>query len=54
MDYFNYREDGELLAEQCTVSELVAQYGTPLYIYSRALLNVTGRRLMPLLATCRI
>ena len=36
MDYFNYREDGELLAEQCTVSELVAQYGTPLYIYSRA------------------
>ena len=36
MDYFNYREDGELLAEQCAVSELVAQYGTPLYIYSRA------------------
>ncbi len=25
MDYFNYREDGELLAEQCAVSELVAQ-----------------------------
>lgn len=36
MDYFNYREDGELLAEQCAVSELVAQYGTTLYIYSRA------------------
>jgi len=36
MDFFNYREDGELLAEQCAVSELVAQYGTPLYIYSRA------------------
>lgn len=36
MDYFNYREDGELLAEQCAVSGLVAQYGTPLYIYSRA------------------
>lgn len=34
--FFNYREDGELLAEQCAVSELVAQYGTPLYIYSRA------------------
>ncbi|NCB86424.1 MAG: diaminopimelate decarboxylase [Gammaproteobacteria bacterium] len=36
MDFFNYREDGELLTEQCAVSELVAQYGTPLYIYSRA------------------
>lgn len=36
MDFFYYREDGELLAEQCAVSELVAQYGTPLYIYSRA------------------
>ncbi len=39
MDYFNYREDGELLAEQCAVSELVAQYGTPLYIYSRAIIE---------------
>ena len=36
MDFFNYREDGELQAEQCVVSNLVAQYGTPLYIYSRA------------------
>ena len=36
MDFFNYREDGELMAENCVVSELTAQYGTPLYIYSRA------------------
>ncbi len=36
MDFFNYREDGELMAEQCTVTDLVAQYGTPLYVYSRA------------------
>ncbi len=39
MDFFNYREDGELLAEQCAVSELVAQYGTPLYIYSASTLK---------------
>ena len=36
MDYFNYREDGELLAEQCAVSELGCPIRHPLYIYSRA------------------
>lgn len=30
---FNYR-DGELFAEQCRVSELAAEHGTPLYVYS--------------------
>lgn len=35
MDYFSY-QNGELFAEQCPVTELAAQYGTPLYVYSRA------------------
>lgn len=30
---FDYR-NGELFAEQCRVSELAAQHGTPLYVYS--------------------
>ena len=36
MDYFNYRENGQLFAEECNLSELAAEYGTPLYVYSRA------------------
>ncbi len=36
MDYFNYRENGQLFAEECNLSELAAQHGTPLYVYSRA------------------
>ncbi len=35
MDYFN-RKQHSLYAEQCQVAELAKQYGTPLYIYSRA------------------
>ncbi|MFT5814196.1 MAG: diaminopimelate decarboxylase [Psychroserpens sp.] len=35
MDFFN-RKQHSLYAEQCLVSELSKQYGTPLYIYSRA------------------
>lgn len=31
---FNYH-DGVLYAEQCSVAELAAQYGTPLYVYSQ-------------------
>ena len=33
MDYFEYR-DGELWAEAIRVSDLVEQFGTPLYVYS--------------------
>jgi diaminopimelate decarboxylase len=36
MDFFNYRTDGELMAEHCVVTQLAAQHGTPLYVYSRA------------------
>jgi diaminopimelate decarboxylase len=36
MDYFNYRENGQLFAEECNLSELAAVHGTPLYVYSRA------------------
>lgn len=35
MDFFN-RKQHSLYAEQCQVAELAKQYGTPLYIYSRA------------------
>ncbi|SEL31471.1 diaminopimelate decarboxylase [Colwellia chukchiensis] len=35
MDFFN-RKQQALYAEQCPVTELAKQYGTPLYIYSRA------------------
>ena len=36
MDYFNYQDDGQLFAEQCGVAELVEQFSTPTYVYSRA------------------
>jgi diaminopimelate decarboxylase len=36
LDYFNYQDDGQLWAENVAVAELAEQYGTPLYIYSRA------------------
>lgn len=38
MDYFNYH-DGQLLAEDVPVAELAEQFGTPLYVYSRATLE---------------
>ncbi|MGJ0517214.1 MAG: diaminopimelate decarboxylase [Methylomicrobium sp.] len=38
MDYFNYRND-ELYAEDVPVEQLVKQYGTPCYVYSRATLE---------------
>lgn len=39
MDYFNYQEDGQLWAEDVALSDLAEQYGTPLYVYSRATLE---------------
>ena len=39
MDYFNYRDNGQLFVEECAVAELAAEYGTPLYVYSRATLE---------------
>ncbi len=38
MDYFNYRSD-ELFAEDVAVQDIVYQYGSPCYIYSRATLE---------------
>ncbi|MCD2450376.1 diaminopimelate decarboxylase [Methylicorpusculum oleiharenae] len=38
MDYFNYHNH-RLFAEDCPVTDLAAQYGTPCYIYSRATLE---------------
>ncbi|GLP97476.1 diaminopimelate decarboxylase [Paraferrimonas sedimenticola] len=35
MDYFQYR-DGELFAEECSLSQLAERHGTPFYCYSRA------------------
>lgn len=39
MDYFNYQKDGQLWAEDVALAELAKQYGTPLYVYSRATLE---------------
>ncbi|MDP2901845.1 MAG: diaminopimelate decarboxylase [Methylovulum sp.] len=38
MDYFNYRNDG-LFAEDVAVQDIIHQYGSPCYIYSRATLE---------------
>ncbi|MGF1905028.1 diaminopimelate decarboxylase [Aliivibrio salmonicida] len=39
MDYFNYKDDGQLWAEKRPITQLAEQYGTPLYVYSRATLE---------------
>ncbi|HIF5986833.1 diaminopimelate decarboxylase [Vibrio parahaemolyticus] len=39
MDYFNYQDDGQLWAEDVPLQALAKQYGTPLYVYSRATLE---------------
>ncbi|CED72620.1 diaminopimelate decarboxylase [Aliivibrio wodanis] len=39
MDYFNYKDDGQLWAEELPIAQLAEQYGTPLYVYSRATLE---------------
>ncbi|MGD8112934.1 diaminopimelate decarboxylase [Vibrio sp. TRT 17S01] len=39
MDYFNYQDDGQLWAENVSLNDLAQQYGTPLYVYSRATLE---------------
>ncbi|MEI8208217.1 MAG: diaminopimelate decarboxylase [Methylococcales bacterium] len=38
MDYFNYR-DNDLFAEDIAVKDIIKQYGSPCYIYSRATLE---------------
>ncbi|MGR6980351.1 diaminopimelate decarboxylase [Testudinibacter sp. P27/CKL/0425] len=38
MDFFQYQQN-QLMAEQLPVAEIAAQFGTPLYIYSRATLE---------------
>ena len=38
MDYFAYSQ-GQLHAEEVAVSDIAAQHGTPVYIYSRATLE---------------
>ena len=35
MDFFK-RKEASLYAEDCAISDIVKQHGTPLYIYSRA------------------
>lgn len=39
MDYFNYQEDSQLWAEGIKVTQLAEEFGTPLYVYSRATLE---------------
>ncbi|HED17250.1 MAG TPA: diaminopimelate decarboxylase [Gammaproteobacteria bacterium] len=38
MDYFDYK-NGQLYAEQVSLAQLAEEYGTPLYVYSRATLE---------------
>ena len=38
MDHFQYR-DGELFAEEIAVADLAERFATPLYVYSRAMLE---------------
>ena len=38
-DHFNYDADGQLQAEQLPLQQLADQYGTMLYVYSRATLE---------------
>ncbi|MCL1035547.1 diaminopimelate decarboxylase [Shewanella submarina] len=38
MDHFLYKDD-VLCAEDCQIADIAAQYGTPLYLYSRATLE---------------
>lgn len=38
MNHFNYKNE-QLFAEEASVSEIIAQHGTPAYIYSRATLE---------------
>lgn len=39
MDHFNYQDDQQLYAEGVALPALAAQFGTPLYVYSRATLE---------------
>jgi len=39
LDYFNYQDDGQLWAENVNLTQLADQFGTPLYVYSRATLE---------------
>jgi diaminopimelate decarboxylase len=39
LDYFNYQEDGQLWAEKVSLTDIAEQFGTPLYVYSRATLE---------------
>jgi len=39
LDYFNYQNDGQLWAEDVKLTQLADQFGTPLYVYSRATLE---------------
>ncbi|CAH0527389.1 diaminopimelate decarboxylase [Vibrio hippocampi] len=39
MDYFNYQDDGQLWAENTSLTQLASEFGTPLYVYSRATLE---------------
>jgi diaminopimelate decarboxylase len=38
MDYFNYRDD-QLFAEDVAIADIVAEHGSPCYIYSKATLE---------------
>ncbi|NLS13654.1 diaminopimelate decarboxylase [Vibrio sp. SM6] len=39
MDFFNYQDDGQLWVEDLPLTQLAQEFGTPLYVYSRATLE---------------
>jgi diaminopimelate decarboxylase len=51
MEHFPYR-DSQLYAENIAVSDIVANHGTPCYIYSRAALEAAFREYQQALADC--
>ena len=51
MDFFPYR-DGELHAEQTSVSDIAERFGTPCYIYSRGCIETAFKEYRDALADC--
>ena len=45
MDFFQYKNE-QLYAEDLPVKQLAEEFGTPLYIYSRARLSAIGMLLI--------
>ena len=45
-----YRQSGSLMADQCSLRELVEEFGTPLYVYHRGSIEAAWREFASALA----